>query len=150
MSKCVVKAELVKRLESFHNGTENGLRVVEWRRRGRTVATRPSETVHCEDDTDSDDEIQDEDNEYKKMKKHELRQECLKRNFPASGTVKLLIARLRENDDIASKVDTNNPEKICEVVKKILPNSTSLQDLNSFVRIVSNIFVTCVKMLMRS
>ena len=74
----------------------------------------------------------------------------MKRNIPASGTIKLLIARLRENDDIASKVDTNNPEKICEVVKKILPNSTSLQDLNSFVRIVSNIFVTCVKMLMRS
>ena len=74
----------------------------------------------------------------------------MKRNIPASGTIKLLIARLRENDDIASKVYTNNPEKICEVVKKILPNSTSLKDLNGFVRIVSNIFVTCVKMLMRS
>ena len=29
-------------------------------------------------------------------------------------TVNLLIARLREIDDIASKVDMNNPEKICE------------------------------------
>ena len=57
LSKCGVKAELIKRLESFHNGTENGLRVVEWRRRGRKAATRPSETVHCDqDDTDSDDE----------------------------------------------------------------------------------------------
>ena len=118
LSKCGVKAELIKRLESFHNGTENGLRVVEWRKRGRKAATRPSESVHCDQDdtdTDSDDESQDDDcNEYKKMKKHELRQECLKRNIPASGTVKLLIARLRENDDIASKVDTNNPEKVCE------------------------------------
>ena len=32
LSKCGVKAELTKRLESFHNGTENELRVVEWRR----------------------------------------------------------------------------------------------------------------------
>ena len=66
LSKCGVKAELVKRLESFHNGTENGQRAVEWRKRSRKVATRPSETVHSEDDTDSDDESQDDDNEYKK------------------------------------------------------------------------------------
>ena len=69
LSKCGVKAELIKRLESFHNGTENELRVVEWRKRGQKVAT-----VHCEDDTDSDDESQDDNDEYKEMKKHELRQ----------------------------------------------------------------------------
>ena len=75
------------------------------------------------------------------MRKHELRQKCLERNIPA---------RLRENDDIESKVDSNNSEKICESCEENPSKLYKSPAAKWFVRIVSNIFETCVKMLMRS
>ena len=66
-----------------------------------------------EDDSD-DDSDEEETNAYKDLKKHELRQECIKRNIPASGSNKILVKRLMENDDISKKVQSNHPEKLCE------------------------------------
>ena len=45
LSKVGNKNELRKRLESLEDGSEEGLRVIKWKKRGRKVATRPSETV---------------------------------------------------------------------------------------------------------
>ena len=101
------KEEIRKRLKSADKDSE-GLAVIKWNQRGRKVAQRQSEAVDDESDDDDDD------NEYKSMKKNELKQECLKRNLPASGPVKVLIKRLLENDDIAKIVGKNSNEKPCE------------------------------------
>ena len=113
LSKVGNKAELCKRLESMEDSSVEGLRVVKWKKRGRKVPTRPSESVMVRDD--SDDESDEVGNDlYKNMKKQELRQECLKRNIPASGSNKILIKRLVENDDISKQVQSNHHEKLCE------------------------------------
>ena len=66
-------------------------------------------------DTDSDEDGEEPDSsKYTKMRKHELRHECLKRNLPASGSVKILVKRLKENDEIARNVNVNGTEKLCE------------------------------------
>ena len=93
LSKVGNKDELRKRLESVEDGSEEGIRVVKWKKRGKKVPTRPSETVMVEDDSD-DDSDEEETNAYKDLKKHELRQECIKRNIPASGSNKILVKRL--------------------------------------------------------
>ena len=100
ISKTGNKEEIRKRLKSADKDSE-GLAVIKWNQRGRKVAQRPSESA-------------DDDNEYKSMKKNELKQECLKRNLPASGPVKVLIKRLLENDDIAKIVGKSGHEKPCE------------------------------------
>ena len=104
------KNELRKRLESLEDGSEEGLRVIKWKKRGRKVATRPSETVF-EEHSESDDE---EPNEYHNQKKAELRQECLTRNLPASGSNKILIKRLLENDLLVKKMQNDHLDKLCE------------------------------------
>ena len=50
------------------------------------------------------------------MKKYELRELCMKRNIPGSGTVKALIQRLEENDVSKEHIDyeVRCPEKYCE------------------------------------
>ena len=86
---------------------------MKWKKRGKKVSTRPSETVMVEDDSD-DESDEEETNAYKDLKKHELRQECMKRNIPASGSNKILVKRLMENDEISKKVQSNHPDKLCE------------------------------------
>ena len=110
LSKVGNKNELRKRLESLEDGSEEGLRVIKWKKRGRKVATRPSETVF-EEHSESDDE---EPNEYHNQKKAELRQECLTRNLPASGSNKILIKRLLENDLLVKKMQNDHLDKLCE------------------------------------
>ena len=107
ISKTGNKEEIRKRLKSADKDSE-GLALIKWNQRGRKVAQRQSEAVDDESDDDDDD------NEYKSMKKNELKQECLKRNLPAAGPVKVLIKRLLENDDIAKIVGKNGHEKPCE------------------------------------
>ena len=112
LSKCGNKDELVKRIESFSCKDDNNMKVIKWKKRGRKVATRPSETVGNESDDTDDEEVSVDQN----MKKHELREECVKRNLPASGAVKCIIKRLKENDDLKEelKKDQPNVEKLCE------------------------------------
>jgi hypothetical protein len=96
-------------LESVEDGSEEGIRVMKWKKRGRQVPTRPSETVTVEDDSDNESD-EEETNAYKDLKKHELRQECMKRNIPPSGSNKILAKRLMENDDISKKVQSQHPD----------------------------------------
>ena len=79
---------------------------------GRKEATRLSETVGNESDDTDDEEV----SVYQNMKKHELREECVKRNLPASGAVKCIIKRFKENDDLKEEVKKNQPnvDKLCE------------------------------------
>ena len=80
-------------MKSVEDVSEEGIRVEKWKKRGKKVPTRPSETVMVEDDSD-DDSDEEETNAYKDLKKHELRQECIKRNIHASGSNKILVKRL--------------------------------------------------------
>ena len=48
------------------------------------------------------------------MKKFELRELCVKRNLPGSGTVKDLKKRLEENDTLKEKI---NNERRCPEIK---------------------------------
>ena len=66
LSKVGNKAELRKRLESVEDGSEEGMRVVKWKKSGRKVPTRPSETVMVEDDSD-DDSDEEESNAVRKI-----------------------------------------------------------------------------------
>ena len=58
----------------------------------------------------------DDDSANTMMKKHELRELCMNRNLPASGTVKVLVKRLEESDALKKKVSDEQqcPEKYCE------------------------------------
>ena len=113
LSKCGNKDELVKRIVSSSSNIDTGIKVVKWKKRGRKAATRPSETVGAENEESDED---DEPSEYFKMKKHELKEECIRRNLPASGNVKTIINRLKENDALKEEVKRNNPndDKLCE------------------------------------
>ena len=106
LSKCGNKDELIKRIISFTSNIDTGIKVVQWKKRGRKAATRPSETVGVESEESDDD---DEPSEYDKMKKHELKEECIRRNLPASGNVKTIINRLKENDELKDEVRRTNP-----------------------------------------
>ena len=107
------KATLRNRLESLDNESEDGLMIVKWNQRGRKVASKPSEDV--DNDNDSDDENDEQEtSKYKCMKKNELRKECMSRNLPASGSNKVLVKRLVENDDIARNVPVDHHDKLCE------------------------------------
>ena len=119
LSRLGSKQELLRRLEVLENNP-GGRDVVRWNDRGRKVATRPSETVGLDD---SDDESSGEDdNKYTKMKKDELKRQCLDRNLPTAGTVKALVKRLQENDmvreQVASASNQISPEIECESCKQ--------------------------------
>ena len=102
------KPELIRRLETKN---PEGVKVVKWKKRGRKAPSRPSETV----DDESDDDIEsDDDSAYGLMKKFELRELCVKRNLPGSGTVKDLKKRLEENDTLKEKI---NNERRCPEIK---------------------------------
>ena len=126
MSRLGTKLELLKRLESFENGNGNdGRKVVNWVDRGRKAATRPSETVGLDESSEDEDNIK-----YSDMRKDELRKQCVERNLPASGSVKVLMKRLRENDLIKDQVEKAStgisPEVPCESCKE---NPTKLYSI---------------------
>ena len=126
MSRLGTKQELLKRLESFENGNGNdGRKVVNWVDRGRKAATRPSETVGLDESSEDEDNIK-----YSDMRKDELRKQCVERNLPASGSVKVLMKRLRENDLIKDQVEKAStgisPEVPCESCKE---NPTKLYSI---------------------
>ena len=110
------KGELVRRLNSFKDGNDDAesLPRVQWNTRGRKVPSRPSETVQVED-ISTDDEGE-EASKYDDLRKNELRQECIARKLPASGTVKVLRKRLEENDALKECIVKNSgtPDKLCE------------------------------------
>ena len=110
LSKYGTKAELVKSLE---NKNVQGLKVVQWTKRGRKAATRPSETVYA---SDEESDVEADVSAYDNLKKYELKEICMKRNLPGSGTLKALIKRLVENDALKKQVEKEKgcPGKICE------------------------------------
>ena len=61
-------------------------------------------------DESSDESSDEEDNKYGKMKKDELKKQCLERNIPTSGTVKALVKRLQENDSVKEQVERASTE----------------------------------------
>ena len=108
------KGELVKRLESLEKNDNNGIRIVQWQKRGRKP-TRPSETVGCEEEDDDDSEDDGTNLKFKDMKKQELKDECVRRNLPASGPMKTLVKRLKESDKLKALAAKNvNHEILCE------------------------------------
>ena len=112
LSKYGTKTELIKRLESK---TPEGLTIMSWNKRGRKHQGEiPINDI--EDDDDEDATVCDDDSAYTMMKKHELRELCMNRNLPASGTVKVLVKRLEESDALKKKVSDEQqcPEKYCE------------------------------------
>ena len=67
------------------------------------------------------------------MKKHELRQECLKQNLPASGSVKILVKRLKENYEIVRNVRAKVTGKLCESFgRKKATKCTNPQHVNIY------------------
>ena len=118
LSRFGTKAELVKRLNEKENNKMDERRVIKWNDRGRKKATRPSESVGCDASSDDSSEDDDDSEIYKELKKDELKKKCLERNIPTSGTVKALIRRLKENDQMKEQVaksrDKSSPEYQCE------------------------------------
>ena len=118
LSRFGTKAELVKRLNEKENNKMDERRVIKWNDRGRKKATRPSESVGCDASSDDSSEDDDDSEIYKELKKDELKKKCLERNIPTSGTVKALIRRLKENDQMKEQVaksrDKSSPDYQCE------------------------------------
>ena len=77
------------RIKSSTEKRDDGIPVVQWRKRGRKLREARE---GCTDDANTGDatvEVAVNSNEiqYKGLKKHELRQMCVMKNLPASGKI---------------------------------------------------------------
>ena len=120
LSKIGSKVELVRRIKSSTEKRDDGVPVLQWRKRGRK---QREAREACTDDANTDDatvevSVNSNDIQYKGLKKHELRQMCVMKNLPASGKISELVNRLLENDAVNKQIEADQdkltPAQMCE------------------------------------
>ena len=114
LSKVGCKSELIKRITALTENRDNGIPVIQWRKRGR----KPQEAVDIAASEDVPEMENPPKSTYSGLKKYELRQICVRRNIPASGTIPVLVKRLLENDSVNKQIEADQnrltPVQMCE------------------------------------